>query len=960
MGENHGCGLTTRGRLICWGVPTAYPKPEQAKGRFLSVAAGDDHTCAIRANRTLVCWGNNENGELNVPAGKFRQVVARGDHSCGVTQDKRLLCWGEEAFTNYSQTIQSSVKKVATGQLHTCALGLDGLAKCWGNGIHGENKAPVDRFTDIVAGDWHTCGLRADYTAVCWGRDQYGQTQVGMDKYRLIAGGGMQTCGILRDSRHLACHGSFANNEIWYPNDEEAKEKAYEGDGVVRPQLAFLAIFQGLSGLLSSGITDTGKMVDKWHDPKSKWEARSVPIQLVGLITNMFLGWFMPKDNTMTQMYDLLKDIQADIRRVEKGLDEVKMQLNRTELAVLTSWCDSRLEPYAKAYDLLAGDAYGSTTGARSAYIKLLKKQEEVLTQSINQRKISSFPIQEFERFKKHYIAQLKTARQLLHSALTGANQVQTPAIKACFEQGYAEWKSSRSNGNTYPFDDRGIYEKVYKVLRGALIMQGEILQIEQDIEMQEIYSKLREDRADNAPPIDFNPYNNALGLCLYADERKATNHAEYSPRWVEVAGICQENRDRIQNAYINMIEQVEVAGGAYSDDQVVLSLTSKQMGLPDAGDTNWLWMRNIPDQDWSINRNDVHGSITGKWMDFHHRADTSPFVFMPPFDAKSDAGTYYMNKGNWNVVEKVYSFNQGVWHSNGESWLDLFKFCEASRKQYSIDSKEDVLEGMSQLKDMTSLPCKRDSASKCLTKKDVMGKEQIIPGERLPLFTGVASRPFWILGAEYEFDVRYKSECGYDSKSNPTNNMLCFAAEGINKNGNYHPDGSSDRWEDLNLSGKVCSSQEMAAMTIRANDAGYVGGINCNGDGWCVGIGMDSLQRKEYDPYKSALGGFFASAETRGNDFFSWYYKWTWHTNDFKAHKGKDGNLYHMPVVKISDRKCKSKMTGGNRDAFRLAGGVQIPSICGEDMDRLIKQVIPRPEYPPVPEALVRLPEAD
>ena len=670
MGENHGCALTTRGRLSCWGVSTAYPTAEQAKGRFLSVAAGDDHTCAIRSNHTLVCWGNNDNGELNVPPGKFRQVVARGDHSCGVTRDRRLLCWGEKAFTDYSQTIHMPVKKVATGQLHACALGTSGLTTCWGNGFYGETQAPADRFIDIVAGDWHTCGLRADHTALCWGRDQYGQTQVGMDKYRLIAGGGMQTCGILRDSRHLTCHGSFANNEVWYPEDREAQVRASQQDGQVRPQLAFLTIFQGVSGLLASGISNTGKMVDKWDDAKSKWEARAVPLQLVALFTHMFIGWFGPKPVDPTiKIVDILRDIQADIRKIEKGVDELKVQLNRTELAVLQSWCDQQLVDYSNAYNLMDGDAYGSTTGARNAYLQLLKAQEAVLTQSIDQQKITTYPTAELEKFRDRYLAQIKSARTKLANSLIGATGVQTAAFSACFQKGYAEWKTRvAADAKAYPFDDRGIYDHVYQVLRGALLMQGEMLSMEQDMEMQRAYQKLVEPRVDNESPIDFNPQEHGLGFCLYADERKLSSHPEYNPRWLDVATICQQNRDRIQNAYADMVRQVEFVGGAYSDEQVVLSMTAEQMGQTKSNDRNWLWMRNVPDETWALNITNGHGNVTGKWMDFHHRNDASPFVFMPPFEKNSDAGIYYRNRGCWNSVCKEESFGQGVWHSNGQA----------------------------------------------------------------------------------------------------------------------------------------------------------------------------------------------------------------------------------------------------------------------------------------------------
>jgi hypothetical protein len=739
--------------------------------------------------------------------------------------------------------------------------------------------------------------------------------------------------------------------------------------------------------VLSSGIVNTGKMVDQKME---KWEGRLVPVQLAALITNMFLGWFGPKPVDPTvKIFDTLKDIQADIRKIERGIDELKAQLNRTELAVLQSWCDNRLDEYNGTYNLLDGTAYGSTTGARNAYLQLLKAQEAVLTQSIEKKSIAAYPTAELEKFRDRYMAQIKSARTKLANSLIGANGVQTAAFSACFQKGYAEWRTavSANAGKAYPFDDRPIYDHVYQVLRGALLMQGEMLSMEQDLEMQLAYKKLIQPRADGIPSIDLNPQEHALGFCLYADERKVSSHPEYSPRWVDVARICQDNRDLIQNAYADMVRQVEFVGGAYSDEQVVLSMTAEQMGLPKENDKNWLWMRNVPDQSWVLNNTNSHGSVTGKWMDFHYKSDASPFVWIPPFDVQSDAGIYYRNRGCWNSVCKEGSFDEGVWHSNGQAWESLFSFRNNRRAAAGMNGwSEDLVGSMIQLEDMTSAACDRDAVGNCKMREVSPGKFEPIPGPRLSLFTGLNNKPFWMNGRSFTYNARSRLAIPQDYVNSETGEyipMKCFVAERVNSAGSYKPENSfgSTSWKDwvfaidknrLSFTGRVCSSDELgASLSIQDNSAEVtVTQVkDCSGsDYWgndsrtdarrfarfCSGLGYARGSTK----YGFALGWMVAKARLITVPFGSNYFVVDKYLDKFKP--TADGNLYHMPVVDISKRKCKYQMVGRNskRQPGRSAGGVDVPSICGEDMDKLISEIIPRPEFPPVPETVVRLPE--
>jgi hypothetical protein len=772
-----------------------------------------------------------------------------------------------------------------------------------------------------------------------------------MGRVRSIAAGGAQTCGILRGDHRLMCRGSFASNEVFYPQDIVAARQAYQDDGLARPQLAFLTIFEGVAGFLQSGIVNTGKVLDN----KSTWETKGAQIQTASLLVSMFLGWFSPEKPDKT--YELLKDIQVDIKNIEKGVDEANRQINNTQLKVVTAWCDAQLKDYTDAYNLLDGEAGGEKSGARAAYLKLLKKQEASLTQAIETKSRVPFPTQDLMAFQSKYLAKLKTARSnLVNSLLSESGQ--TSPLLACFEKGYSEWKQSMlKEGSGYPFDDRAIYKYAYRVLRGALLLQGEILNMEQDLGMHEAYDALTLPRSDGVPAIDFNPVENGLGFCLYADQQALLKPADpgYSPRWPEVASVCAENRQRIKQAYIDMVNQVEELGGAYSDEQVVLSLTGKQMGLEDGGEKNWLWMRNVPTAtaDWLSSKGDVRG----RYYDFRRVGNASPFMKSEIFSIRSDAGLYYSNQG---------SFEEGVWHSNGLAWQDVFKTREMHRDKFKNGQAEDVLERMAKVEDMTQDACQRDLNGKCEVREIGPGQYEVIPGPRPSLFTGIVKKPFWML-LERDYSVVISPQFWFYGKSKlegsyrlwyPGYPMYCFVASGINKGGWFHPDQDQDKRETLKLSSKVCSTDEMAAMMVRLPSIDRVDGIDCSSDGRCIGIGKGPLMTKAYEDYRN-LGWFIVEKQTpflQDDRFLS-----------FGSFVPKDdGLMYHMPVVNINERKCKTRLTSNTgqsgvfskRIGSKPVDGASLPSICGEDMDKTIRDLIPRPEFPPIDVREVRLPE--
>ncbi len=146
---------------------------------IVQLAAGPSsfHTCALTASGNVYCWGSNSDGQLGVGS---QTSFAQPAH---VAKDS-----SNNAF--------DSVKQIAVGPIHTCALKKDGTVWCWGNGNAGElgdgvplpiaadagahdvlapHQVPsLAGFKAVSAGGYFTCGLDANNAVWCWGANDSG------------------------------------------------------------------------------------------------------------------------------------------------------------------------------------------------------------------------------------------------------------------------------------------------------------------------------------------------------------------------------------------------------------------------------------------------------------------------------------------------------------------------------------------------------------------------------------------------------------------------------------------------------------------------------------------------------------------------------------------------------------------------------------------------------------------
>ncbi len=251
-GPTHTCVIDTAGDVRCWGTGTGgrlgYGNTSNvgddeapadagvvfAMGAVMQVAVGDFHACAIGDAGQVRCWGQGSDGQLGSPGqitigddelpktagdvdvGGFAIQLALGSaHSCALLRGGTVRCWGfgGDGRLGYANTatigddetpatagdvdVGGTVKQIAAGSAHTCALLDTGKVRCWGAGSSGrlgygnlefigDDETPASAgdvdvggtVVQIAAGGDHTCALLDTKRVRCWG---FGGNQFGGD-----------------------------------------------------------------------------------------------------------------------------------------------------------------------------------------------------------------------------------------------------------------------------------------------------------------------------------------------------------------------------------------------------------------------------------------------------------------------------------------------------------------------------------------------------------------------------------------------------------------------------------------------------------------------------------------------------------------------------------------------------------------------------------------------------------
>jgi alpha-tubulin suppressor-like RCC1 family protein len=234
-GSLHTCALKVGGTVACWGIwetyygsiQTVIPLTISGLTNATAISNGAEFSCALKQDASVMCWGFGSGGVLgdgngnssgtpvNVTGLNDITAITTGGsgHSCAVKNNGAVVCWGKggnsqlssggiwaDTYSPVAMGNIGTIRTVAAGYLHTCALRIDSTVTCWGTGEAGQlgdgngistpypsgNTFDVSGLTNvskIAAGKLHNCAVKldstvwSDSTVWCWG-DGYGNVPV--------------------------------------------------------------------------------------------------------------------------------------------------------------------------------------------------------------------------------------------------------------------------------------------------------------------------------------------------------------------------------------------------------------------------------------------------------------------------------------------------------------------------------------------------------------------------------------------------------------------------------------------------------------------------------------------------------------------------------------------------------------------------------------------------------------
>lgn len=923
-GSSFVCGILKKNRKIkCWGLNDLGQLNAPTKGKFKLISLGQMHGCAIKFNNRMVCWGD----QGSIPKAEelkdeFLTVSAGDSHTCAIKRKGRTIhCWG----TNLQRQLTPPVgkfKSISARNNQTCAVSDQGQVLCWGEPAFVNFNQPMGVYTDVTVGKLHACAVRkSDRGILCWGNNAFGTLNAPVgERFREVMSGDYHTCGETED-RQLRCWGrdqwgqvsgvpsvrihSFGlGGAITCLTDEQSHINCL---GSYEYNTPFLETVNSQGNVETSpeetvhktgGWSTFAGFVAKGAGYGLKTWGESMETGSGGQKFVFFVAEILgSKPDKNKQRFEA---IQVQMKEVQQQLTDIEKTLDSTYLAVQQLSCQAAMTQFIEYKQTVNNAHEGYQRIVNDVLLDLTNRQ-------LGRNPDTKLPTL-FKNFSNEWDnpvnSQLVNVLNNSHRYLVDAGV--SPLVK-CMNADLEAWRQTAE----HPFDDRNIYVGTYNIQETAELMQIQALILLQEINAWRAVDALT-DVDLGLPLIDTNLIPET-GLCGEARRQAASFPQGEIPtekqRWVDVIKHCNMANQLIINTYKRLVQQIEFAGAPYTSDAVVTSLSGKVFGHGDST-TNWLWINldRVSPEEISFKHSEYIGGFP---MNFSLGTGFTSIEFKNG----GEANWYSSNRGG-----------AGLWLGASQAWEELYASYDAYLKK---NNKTDDLLGM----------MARLEGPSITNEKGEKGSAKLLPK--------IADEPIWM--SNKFFDMEWDRLVGDSKIDKITSGVHCFLAAGINPAWYYSSGGSNNPKLTLRLTGKVCSSEELAGM---ARQAGSMSGdVYGNGE---YTLWNYSENDKYYRKYANFLGGWTFLKGVDGWKLLG----------DGKFFN--DGDLRHYPVVDLNSRACEPSLVIAPADGDTLVirhntltrgNGLEIPTRCGKDMDKFIEDRVPRPTNPVIPDAEVRQP---